>query len=111
MTHHSGLASRGSFELSGPRRSRRVIAGQGMVTPVADFTWRGERWVADRDHVVPDHEVVQEHPERFTPCYVKEDGVEVLAFLERRRALREREPWRLGPARAKRPTQPKLARG
>jgi hypothetical protein len=110
MTHRSDAAFRGSHELSGPHRSRRVIAGQGMLTPVQDFTWRGDRWVADRDRVVPEHDAVQEHPLRFTPCYPKEDSSAVLAFLERKRALRQREPWRLGPSRAKRPTQPKLAR-
>src|SRR6476619_4660907 len=97
MTHRPNPSLSSSHEFSGPRRSRRVIAGEGMLTPVRDFTWRGDRWVASRDQVAPDHEVVQEHPERFTACYAKESDPGVLAFLERKRALREREPWRLGP--------------
>jgi hypothetical protein len=99
MTRNSHPAFRSSHEFSGPRRTRRVIAGEGMVTPVQDFTWRGDQWIANRDHVVPEHEVVQEHPERFTPCYPKESSPGVLAFLERKRALGQREPWRLGTRR------------
>ena len=95
--HHSDLAFGSWDEISGPGRVlfRRILAGEGMLTPVKDFTWRGDRWLADRDHVVPDHEVVREHPELFTPAYAKERSIAVLRFLERKRALREKESWRL----------------
>ena len=96
MTHHSDLAFRSSQEISGRHRTRRVVAGEGFLTPVKDFTWQGDKWIAGRDRVVPDHEVVRDHPELFTPCYHKESDPAILKFLQRKRALSAaREPWRL----------------
>jgi hypothetical protein len=92
-------------EVSGPSRCgrRRVLAGEGMLTPTRDFTWRGERFRARVTRVSPDHEVAKSrHAQLLTPAYAKESGHEVLRFLERICGERSghrgrREPWRLGP--------------
>jgi hypothetical protein len=90
----------------GPRRSvRRVLNGEGRLTPERDFTWNGERYRANVTRVAPDHPVTQsEHAHLLTPAYAKESGYAVLTFLERVRG-------RKGQRRADTfPKRPKVSR-
>src|SRR4051794_23180827 len=65
-----------AVETAGPtRRRRRILAGEGMVTPTKPIVLR------DADHsevlgpgsrLVPDHPLVQMYPSRFVPCDPKD---------------------------------------
>jgi hypothetical protein len=55
------------------RGMRRVIEGEGMLTPGRPFTWRGERLEPNRDRVAPDHEVCySQFAHLLRPAYEKE---------------------------------------
>jgi hypothetical protein len=107
-------------EVAGPRgRSRsvrRIIEGQGKLTPERDFTWRGNVYRAGITRVAPDADVARsEFAHLLTPAFAKEDGPPVIDFLERVRGRKEQcrpsilpqrnsaksphDYWRLGPPR------------
>jgi hypothetical protein len=50
---------------SGITRTRRIIAGETMVTPTREVTIGGERLRPGRDRFSVTHEYVRAHPEMF----------------------------------------------
>jgi hypothetical protein len=65
-------------EASALGRSLKVIAGEGMVTPVAPMTVRyrdgsEERLLPNRHRFAPEHELVTQGPEKFRLCMPKGD--------------------------------------
>src|SRR5215207_5714255 len=99
------------------RRTKRILAGEGMLTPSQTFVWRGDTYTAGQTRVAVDHEVTRsEFAHLLTPAYEKEAGLRIIEFLERVRGrkgqrrgsiLPQRDclsswskgsaPWRLGP--------------
>jgi hypothetical protein len=107
-------------EVSGPRERsrsvRRIIEGEGKLTPSTTFVWRGDTYEAGTCRVTPDHEVTRsEFAHLLVPAYAKESGHAVLDFLETTRGRRGQrrasifpkrnsrqsphDYWRLGPPR------------
>jgi hypothetical protein len=121
MTNCIGLPTSGRIEMvSDGRRPRRVLAGEGMVTPVKPLVLNegdgDERLYPGRDRLAPDHAAVRARPEHFRPA-MKGDKVtadhllkllgraereELRAIEQQRRGtgVRPRGDWRLpGPPR------------
>ena len=48
-----------------PNRPRRVIAGEGMVTPTKPLLFGNERLWPGRARLAPNHELVRRQPEDF----------------------------------------------
>ncbi len=70
--------------LEAGRGRRRVLSGEGMLTPSRPFTWNGQHFEPDRARVVPDHPVAfSEYAHLLRPAYDKEAGMPVRRFLER----------------------------
>jgi hypothetical protein len=111
------------IEESGGERGRRVVEGEGMVTPIRELVITDpdgseEVLTPRRTRLAPEAEIVRERPELFTLC-CKDDRTDApVAFRAALRAAdREvsrqlvgepirrsgsstptaREPWRLGP--------------
>src|SRR4051812_16201423 len=75
-------------EISGPtRRGKRVLAGEGTVTPVKPIALRdgdvSEVLVPGRDRLSYNHPLVYQYPERFRPT----DPKDVWTRADLRRAL------------------------
>jgi hypothetical protein len=101
---------------------RRVVAGEGMVTPIRELVITDPDGSEDvlsprRTRLAPDAEIVRERPELFALC-CKNDRTDAPVVFARLRAVArqvsrqladeptrtpgsatptEREPWRLGP--------------
>ncbi len=71
------------------RRRHRILAGSGMLAVRQSFTFDGERYKAGLTRIAPDHSAAQAHPDKLGPANPKEDGFEVLRWLE----WRERERY------------------
>jgi hypothetical protein len=52
----------------GVRVVRRVMAGEGMVTPVRPLLIDGKQAEPGRERFASDHELVRLRPELFRPC-------------------------------------------
>ena len=79
-----------------PLRRRRVMAGEGMVTPTKPLILGNERLWPGRSRLSPDHELVRRRPEDFRAADPSDCAT--------RRQLRamtgdcagiDRPPWRL----------------
>lgn len=106
-------------ELSSPgatvTRRRRVVAGEGMVTPRQRLTIADdgtvETLVPGRDRLSVDHPFVARYPERFELCWSKDTETRAQLRVLVERAHRPTSPSRLGddnnyglgPGRPRRP--------
>jgi hypothetical protein len=85
-------------------RARRVIAGEGMLTPVEPLSFDGEALTPGRDRLSPDHPAVSQRPEWFRPADRKDTDT-----AARHRATLEREARSIragGPRQPGRPGKP-----
>jgi hypothetical protein len=67
------------IESSGQTRQRRVMAGEGLVTPRKRLTLEqnglAETLIPRRDRLAVDHEFVARHPEWFEPSWREDKPV------------------------------------
>jgi hypothetical protein len=71
-------------------RSRRVLAGEGLVTPVREVEVNGERLQPKRDRLALDHPWVLARPELFRCCVMVGDRFDTPGRHRRMLAQAER---------------------
>ena len=61
-------------------RTRKVLAGEGMLQCVKSFRYRGRAFLAGKTRVAPDHEAVAAMPTAFEPAMVGDEDPDVQRF-------------------------------
>jgi hypothetical protein len=86
-----------SLEMAAGPRRRRVIAGEGMVTPTKPLIFGHERLWPGRARLALDHELVRRRPEAFRAADPSDSATRMkLGEMTRARGPAiDRPPWHL----------------
>ena len=83
-------------------RTRKVLAGQGMLTPRRAFRYGGQLFEPERTRVSVDYEAARLRPDLFRPAWDQDDSSEIERFREEQGLLIvDPDLWRRADARTR----------